>query len=219
MPRIVDAEQRREHVVDAVLRLVDRGGVSAASLRNVADEAGLNVGSVRHYFTSHHELLLAAATTMADRATARIERHLADFDESASDEARLEVLLDVLMELLPADDARRTECVIFLAFAEHSRTMASLQSVTRELFRGPRELAHAIFGDSGLSADDTRLAIDALAATVDGLTLQGVHESDRFPPERMREVLRWQIRTTFAGHPTGAPASGSEDSPGRRKNS
>lgn len=185
--------------MDAVLRLVERRGVSAASLRNVADEAGLNVGSVRHYFSSHTELLLAAATTMADRVAERIQRHLDGFDEAADDAERLEVLLDTLMELLPADEARRAECVIFLAFAEHSRTLPSLQEFTEKLLDGPRQLARAAFTGSGLAPHDTEMAVHALAATVDGLTLQGVHRPEQYSAQTMREVLRWQVRTSFAG--------------------
>lgn len=186
--------------MDAVLRLVERSGVSAASLRNVADEAGLNVGSVRHYFSNHTELLLAAARTMADRVGDRVQRHLDGFDPSASDAERLEVLLDSLMELLPADETRRAECVIFLAFAEHSRTLPSLQDHTGKLLDGPRALARATFTGAGLEAHDTEMAIHALAATVDGLTLHGVHRPRDYPAETMREVLRWQVRTTFAAH-------------------
>lgn len=201
MPKIVDADQRREHIVDAVLRLVERRGVSAASLRNVATEAALNVGSVRHYFTSHSELLLAAATTMADRVAARITTHVARFDGAGTEDDRLEILLDTLMELLPVDETRRAECVIFLAFAEHSRTMPSLQAATGDLFRGPRELAGAAFTNTHLGEVDTEMAVLALSAVVDGLTLLGVHRIEECPAEKMRQVLRWQVQSSFASHP------------------
>lgn len=68
MPKIVDPGARRRAVADAVLRVIGREGVEGASLRNVAEEAGLAIGSVRHYFRDHDELLLF---TMRELSTDR----------------------------------------------------------------------------------------------------------------------------------------------------
>ncbi|MFX4273504.1 TetR/AcrR family transcriptional regulator [Propionibacteriaceae bacterium Y1685] len=196
MPKIVDAAERRQHIADAVLRLVAARGVSAASLRNVAAEAGLNVGSVRHYFTDHGELLAVAATVMAERVEARAAEHFARLTPGTPWDAALELLLDAICELLPLDEQRRAECLIFLAFAEHSRLVPEGGDLSEQLFRGPRELAKAAYENVGLPPQVRTAAEEALAAVIDGLTLYGVHRPDPQPPEFYRDVLRWQIRTT-----------------------
>jgi AcrR family transcriptional regulator len=43
-----------------VFRVVRRAGFEQASLRNVAEEAGLAIGSVRHYFDGHTDLMVFA---------------------------------------------------------------------------------------------------------------------------------------------------------------
>ena len=48
-------------------------GLERASLREVADEAGLAVGSVRHYFSSSEELLAHSFGVAVDRITGRLE--------------------------------------------------------------------------------------------------------------------------------------------------
>src|SRR3954468_19820411 len=104
VPRIVDPEARRTAVVDALFRVVRREGVEQASLRNVAEEAGLAIGSVRHYFDGHDELIIFAAQELhrriSDRVWARAEQILAA--PEATDRRRLSAAL--LAEWLPLDE-------------------------------------------------------------------------------------------------------------------
>ena len=58
MPKIVDVEQRRAELADAAARLIARSGIEAATMREVAAEAGLTTGALTHYFADKHELLL-----------------------------------------------------------------------------------------------------------------------------------------------------------------
>jgi AcrR family transcriptional regulator len=75
MPKVVDPGQRREAIADAVLAVVAREGLSAATLRNVAAEANLAIGSVRHYFDSHDELIIFAAQELDRRISRRVRAH------------------------------------------------------------------------------------------------------------------------------------------------
>lgn len=63
----IDPRERRRDIVRAAFRLVVAEGVAGMSLRKVAAESGLNIGSVRHYFRGHDELLIAAAEEAGDR--------------------------------------------------------------------------------------------------------------------------------------------------------
>ena len=47
MPRYVDVEQRRRDITDAAARLIAKSGVGAATLRDVATEAGLTALDAR----------------------------------------------------------------------------------------------------------------------------------------------------------------------------
>ena len=57
MPQGTKAELRRQQLVAATARVVRRGGVDTASVRAVAEEAQVSVGSVLYYFESFDELL------------------------------------------------------------------------------------------------------------------------------------------------------------------
>lgn len=50
--KVVDAGVGRRELAEAVWRVILRDGVEGASVREVAAEAGLSSGSLKHYFGS-----------------------------------------------------------------------------------------------------------------------------------------------------------------------
>src|SRR5688500_3977534 len=53
-------EWRREEILDAAMRLIAQKGFTAVTVRDVAAEAGVVHGLLRHYFASRDELMAAA---------------------------------------------------------------------------------------------------------------------------------------------------------------
>ena len=72
MPKQVDHDVRRREMTDAVCRITAKGGLAAATFREVAAEAGVSVRLVQYYFGSKDELMLATQRDVAARATARL---------------------------------------------------------------------------------------------------------------------------------------------------
>ena len=93
MPRQVDHQQRRRHIGEAVLRLTATRGLEAVSLRNVAAEAGVSMGTLQHYFTGKQEMLDFAQQYNYERATVRIPPLIAAVSEPRSTRA---LLIDLL---------------------------------------------------------------------------------------------------------------------------
>src|SRR5437870_1208569 len=65
MPKRVDHEERRREIVEAVIRITLKGGLTAATVREVAAEAGVSVRLVQYYFGSKDALLLATQQHLA----------------------------------------------------------------------------------------------------------------------------------------------------------
>lgn len=201
MPKQVDPVQRRRDVVDAVFRLVVRDGVTAASLRNIAAEAGLSIGSVRHYFDSSEALLEHAAREMAQRVEARIVARLPGLESAlAGDDRRaaFAAVLGLVEELLPLDDERRAEAVVWLAFTELSRTTPALRPYAAELLHASRVMALEITRSAGRPDE----AAEVLAACVDGVILAAVHDPRGYPPERQRHLVAHQLMLVLGAHDT-----------------
>lgn len=196
MPKLVDPRQRREEIADAVFALVDRGGIEEASLRNVAAQAELNVGSVRHYVDGQQGMLVDAVRIMGERVEARIMAKVAAAPDTTDQEVRAEFAIDLLEELLPLDEERRLEVVVWLAFTERSRIVPELREEARTLLDGSRQVSRPILEAAGCPEPD--LATETLACTVDGLTIALAHSPERLTRAQVRTILRQQLAACVA---------------------
>lgn len=203
MPRVVDADERRRVILAAVRRLVIRSGVEAASLRNVAAEAGLNVGSVRHYFVSHEEMLVAALAQLEGVVEQRVRSHLPRYEGVASVAGATEISLDVLEEFLPLDEERRSELIVYFAFGEAARSIPALRTLSARLVDAVRAVCREMCRAAGSAQVEEDGA--ALAALLDGLGYGILQTPDAFTREQVRAILRrqWGL-VRLAGPPSDA---------------
>ncbi len=115
MPKIVDRDARRRQITDAVCRIALRGGLGAATFRQVAAEAGMSVRLVQHYFGTKAELLDTTLQHVGERSTARLMRWIEDTDYSPR-----AVLGAFLKSFIPADDESRVAALMYLALHAES---------------------------------------------------------------------------------------------------
>ncbi|GAA1229953.1 hypothetical protein GCM10009676_10770 [Prauserella halophila] len=93
--------ERRTEIMEAVERLLARGGVGAVTMRAVATEAGVSLRLVQYYGRTKDDLLSSTLDRLADRSIARWRARTAhqESGRSALDEVR--AFLD---EALPTDE-------------------------------------------------------------------------------------------------------------------
>ncbi|MEU1733649.1 TetR family transcriptional regulator C-terminal domain-containing protein [Streptosporangium sp. NPDC020145] len=198
MPKQVDPVARRADVVDALFRVVFRDGLQAASLRAVADEAGLNIGSLRHYFANQQELMGFAMRSMLDRVEGRLLRRIDEVGdlEALTGEQRRRLSLNLFAELLPLDEARRAEAAVFVDFVTAARTHPAIDAdLAREAAAGMRALVRRVLRraiDTGTLRPglDLDIEIERLSSLLDGLSLNTVLYPDLLSPELCLDVLR-----------------------------
>ncbi|CAN7279950.1 TetR family transcriptional regulator C-terminal domain-containing protein [Pseudarthrobacter oxydans] len=197
MPKIVDAEARRQDVVEAVLRIIAGDGLERASLRETADEAGLAVGSVRHYFAGSEELLAFAFASVVDRIVRRLEASLPGVHaaDPGTPEHRA-AILTLLCGLLPLDGPRALEVCAWMAFRNAARVRPFLAA---EADRSHREVA-AIVGSviRALRPEDQpteSLVVEAerLLATLDGLCMHALLQPGWMTREMCVDVLEQHL--------------------------
>jgi AcrR family transcriptional regulator len=76
-PRTAKAEQTRQSIIDAAMRLFRSGGYDQATMRAIADEAGVSVGSAYYYFTGKEHLIQAYYDQIQEAHAAAAEAPLA----------------------------------------------------------------------------------------------------------------------------------------------
>ncbi|MFI9380591.1 TetR/AcrR family transcriptional regulator [Kutzneria sp. NPDC052558] len=192
MPKVVDHEQRRREIVEALWRIASTQGLEGVSLGEVATEAGVSKGLIQHYFRNRDQLLAHATGYLRER----VERRIAAQVDTAPRNAR-GILRAILAALLPVDENSRTESLVANAFLVRAHNDPVLMARFRD---GHAQLRDAVASsisaaqrDGELVADlDPVLAADVLLALVSGLgeaLLLGRHT-----PEAALSILDHQLR-------------------------
>lgn len=161
-----------QRIADAAIAVVARQGLDALSVRTVARAADVAPGTVQHHFPSRSRLLDAALDRVVERQQARVAA-------TGHHDSALAALRSGLRALLPLDDERRDESVVWLAFtaaAASSSTVAARHGEVVALMRA--RLADAIglareWGELGPDVDPARAAV-LVAAVTDGLVVHGL---------------------------------------------
>lgn len=187
MPKVVDHGERRREIGEAVWRAIARRGMDAATVREIAEEAGVSTGVLAHYFEGKEELLVHALRVSIERAAKRMQRR-------GVGKSNLEALRTVLREALPLDEGIRNEYRVWLSFwgqAAYSGALAAEQNHWYAVWRGVvAALIEACQREGVLRADlDARREANALIALVDGIGLQATFEPERLPAGEQEAAL------------------------------
>ncbi|MGO4384198.1 TetR/AcrR family transcriptional regulator [Specibacter sp. RAF43] len=213
VPKIVDADDRRELVAEAVFRVTHKRGLTQASLRNVAQEAGLALGSVRHYFDNQAELMEFAFRVNSERIHLRALDKLENLEQNPlpGDAAGLvEACAGVLAELLPLDGDRGTDAMVHMEFMLAARTDPRLADAARDDYRATGALVGRVvlqLLDSPLAAGRPAPVDEAerLIALLDGLSLRLVLQPAWAAPEQGRATLHRHLASLLASPVPLAP--------------
>lgn len=112
VPKQVDHEQRRRLLAEAIFAVIGTRGFEAVSLRDVAEQAGVSMGTVQHYFPTKQQMLLFALAHMRSRVLVRLEAAIAALHEPA----RRDLIRAASAVMLPVDAPGREEACVNIAF-------------------------------------------------------------------------------------------------------
>lgn len=179
MPRVVDVEERRQELTDAAARLIARAGIGAATMREVAAEAGLTTGALTHYFADKRELLQCTLSASLQR---RIDRRRATGGDAR---ARLRASL---VGALPLDEESRRHWMVTVAFCAEAAGDDALAQTQRDAYREFRAHIARLASECVPATDPDRLA-ERLIGAVDGVALQALFDPESWTPARQLGAL------------------------------
>ncbi|MBB4827063.1 AcrR family transcriptional regulator [Sporosarcina luteola] len=164
-------------------------GMEGATVRNIAEEAGLSLGALRHYFSTQDDLLVYAMTLVTERATDRIEavvkRNLPP----------KEMVLAVLYEIVPLNEEKRAEMQVWFAFVAHvSHRKNELPIPDDGIWKGVQKLIYYLNQISLLKPElDLELETERLYSLIDGIAIHALLEPERLDAERVRKTIHYHI--------------------------
>ncbi|MFI1501108.1 TetR/AcrR family transcriptional regulator [Streptomyces platensis] len=190
---------KRLRIAEALWRIAAERGLHAASLREVAAEAGVSLRAVQYHFGSKHRLLVDALHLL-HAENERIARARIPFDAT---EPR-GLLRAVLEEFLPVDAQRATALRVFAAYYARSLTDPDLARVflpaEQPLERLVAELISTARADGRTAPGlDPWCEADLLVSGAVGLGSDVLHR--RRTLDEVRRTLDYHLDRIFAGDP------------------
>ncbi|MGM9921638.1 MAG: TetR/AcrR family transcriptional regulator [Bhargavaea sp.] len=186
MPKIVNHEERREQIAEAMWRVILEKGMEGATVRNIAGEAGLSTGALRHYFRDQDELLVYAMRLVNERVEKRAMKILQE------ELPPKEKVIRVLLEIVPVDEERRAEMDVWFTFQAHIRHRKDLEGAPgHELGAAISKLFDFLAHEGALKEDlDIELEAERLYSIADGLALHAFLEPDRLRADTVEALIR-----------------------------
>ena len=185
-------DKRRQALIAATLALVSEGGAALATVRGIAERAGVTPGLIRHYFTSKEQLIAAAyrqlMVGMTDESAAVLAYAPGD------PHARLAAFVAATLRPPVVDREAVTRWAYFIQETRRSAEMLDIHRQTYLLFRDQLQSLIAALPKVRSDMELRQLAI-ACNAVIDGLWVEGGTLPDAFAKD---ELVHISIRSISA---------------------
>lgn len=171
-------ETRRDALILAAMALVAEGGPQAATVRAIANRAGVTPGLIRHYFSSKEELTRAAYRRLMDWLTRDSAAALLTGDPGPK--GQLAAFVSASLRP-PVVDPKRLG--LWAGFLNTLRTDPAMREVHEQGYRGYRDILENLIAQlprAGVSPAQIRRDAIACNAVIDGLWLEGSALPDGF---------------------------------------
>ncbi|WP_334076724.1 TetR/AcrR family transcriptional regulator [Paenibacillus sanfengchensis] len=193
MPKIVDHDKQKRIVAEAALKVIRESGLERATVRRIAEEAGLSVGSMRHYFASQEELFAFCMNLFVER----VEERLAKFEIEGP------IVYDLkrmLLQFLPVDEERTLEMEVWFSFNAKTLVYPELKKLSASMQDGLltasqyalQELVASGMARNGL---DVELETEKLYALIDGLAVHRLMQPERLPVDRLEDIVEQYLQS------------------------
>lgn len=123
MPRIIDHEERRRHIIAVARGLMVDGGFAAATMRGIAAAAGFANGALKHYFDGKDAIVAATFDSVLAEMTDRNPV----VTEVPAGAAAAEDLRQYIRATMPLDEHSIGGARVLLALWEYSQTNTDLR--------------------------------------------------------------------------------------------
>ncbi|MCX4851145.1 TetR/AcrR family transcriptional regulator [Streptomyces sp. NBC_00893] len=203
MPKQVDHRGRREAIARALWRVVERRGVAHLTMRVVAQEAGISLGQLQHYFSTRAAMLSFAMDFASEQTSLRVDQGLKKLGDRPHPR---DVLRLTLAEILPLHaDARATSRMSAAYVLEALHDEAVHEQARRGLVQGRdlvEQLVRRAVADGYIGADRDPATETNLLLALTGFT--PLIELDVIGPQDALIAIDLHLDRLFGGNDQSA---------------
>ena len=155
MPKLVDRDERRREILEVTWRLMATRGADAATMREIAREAGYANGALAHYFANKEALIEAAFVYVFEQTNERIR-------VAVEGKRGIAALRAFLVEVLPTTELTVLEARIVLPFWSRTVTEKRLARISDDAMQTWRRDMVALLAEARSDGDVTVSTPDEL---------------------------------------------------------
>jgi transcriptional repressor BetI len=180
-----EPDARRQSLIEAAMRVLGRAGAHGASVRAIAQEAGVSPGLVGHYFTGIDALIAETYTHVDAMVTRALDAAVAAAPPQPR--ARLEAFVTASFTAPIAQPALLATWIAFWSLVTSQPQIARQHD---DQYAGYRARLEHLLRDAGVAEADLRHAAIAVTALVDGLWLELCLSPQCFSSEEAGAIAR-----------------------------
>ncbi|MEP3669098.1 MAG: TetR family transcriptional regulator, partial [Roseibium sp.] len=128
--RRLTLDERKRSLLEATLRCVAQHGLKGATVRRIAEEAGVTAGLLRHYFGSKNDLVTSAYAYLIGQLTADAETRARRSVGDANDQLR-----DFLIANMTTPNLSEEKVSLWATFVGRVRYETDFADIHREGYR------------------------------------------------------------------------------------
>ncbi|MBT2692718.1 TetR family transcriptional regulator C-terminal domain-containing protein [Bacillus sp. ISL-55] len=192
MPKHVDHEERRQTIASATWKVIAENGAEAATVRTIAEAAGLSLGALRYYFKTQDELIGFTLELVKERVQQRIQRIL---EQQLPPE---ESTLRILLEMIPHNEETYQEMSVWFQFMNGVR-QRKFSPESDDMLQGITLMMTQLEQHGLLKKElDMEVEIERLRALVDGLALHAMLTPEKYTEGKLTRILKTHLNEIFA---------------------
>lgn len=212
MPKIVDHDERRAHILRAVTKIIIRDGFDRVTMREIAAEAGYAHGAIARYFPDKKSLLTAAFLEVfqssQDATLARTEGVRG-----------LHALREMLGELLPFEDDGPQRSRVVLSFWDRAAQDPELWEIHHENITNRRAMIRRFLAEAREDGEldpevDIEDAVNRVSAHNAGWQMMAVLVPESADDRSLRRSIESVIDALRAGSAGATDSSAGDAGPG-----
>jgi AcrR family transcriptional regulator len=209
MPRVSAQHEQavRDRIVRAAIEVFARHGFHRATMQDIVRQSGLSVGAIYTYFKSKSEIILAGCDLITDQELGELRERLASVTDYRE---RIATALGFFFDQFEEQRAGRgTSVLMTLAWAEVDTDPAIREMVRRRRrdVVGPTALLlqEGVVRGELPSWLDVDSVAHAIAALLDGLTIEAIEEGPAYRREDAERRALAMLDLLFAAREVAAP--------------
>ncbi|ALX48574.1 TetR/AcrR family transcriptional regulator [Lentibacillus amyloliquefaciens] len=194
MPKKIDHAERKDQIIEAMFRIIHHSGFENATLRQIAKEADLSLGSVQHFFPKQKDIYMLAMDVIYERFEERMQNVIQENEGAFKNAVRM------IKQIVQANtEEERMENDIWMKFSimatmnpEYHETKESLREVNLNFAKDVLKMLYEnAYIKDPVNIDDSA---NSLTIFIHGLVFESVIYANLYNAQVIETEIREYLR-------------------------